>query len=68
MTRYASTAEMIRDLDTPGLTRRYRGILGQYDRAVLHDDDEAPQRLAEVSDSLIETARLLIERLLPGTA
>jgi hypothetical protein len=63
--RYKSTAEMIRDLGTAELTRRYADILGQYDRTVLHDDEEADQRLAEVSDTLIETARELIGRLQP---
>lgn len=63
--RYASTADLIRDMGTADLTRRYDDMLGQYDRTVLHDDDEAAQRLAEVCDSLIETARELIGRLQP---
>jgi hypothetical protein len=53
---------------TEEMIRRYRDMLGQYDRTVLHDDDEAAQRLAEVSDTLIGHARLLIERLLPGAS
>jgi hypothetical protein len=52
-----STAEMI---------NRYTDMLGQYDRAVQYDDDGAGQRLAEVSDTLIGHARLLIDRLLEG--
>ena len=44
---------------------RYTDMLGQYDRAILHNDEEADQRLAEVSASLIvEHTRLRVERLL----
>ena len=51
-------------MSTEEMIRRYRDMLGQYDRAILHDDDEADQRLAEVSDSLIGHTRLLVERLI----
>jgi hypothetical protein len=46
------------------MINRITDMLGQYDRTVQHDDDEADQRLAEVSDTLIGHMRLLIERLL----
>jgi hypothetical protein len=48
---------------TGELTGRYRDILGQYDRTILHADEGAARRLAEVSDALIETARELIRQL-----
>ena len=51
-------------MSTEEMINRYFDMLGQYDRTVLHDDEEAPQRLAEVSDTLIGHARLLVERLI----
>jgi hypothetical protein len=65
----AHTAEMARqnrDASTSELISWYQDVLGQYDRTVMHDDDGATQRLAEVSSTLIGYARLLIGRLLPA--
>lgn len=55
------------DMPLAEMARRYRDMLGQYDRCVLHDDEGAEQRLAEVSDALISGTRILIGRLLPGS-
>jgi len=53
-----------RDASNADLALWYQDLLGQYDRTVLHNDEEAAQRLAEVSDTLIDYSRLLIDRLL----